>query len=368
LRFQTVNEFAVCLESGAEIRRKNTKGEASLSEDQRTTIRFSDVTYSFEDGSIIRDDGTNMDLRPQSIEVLGILARNAGDIVSKDTLIANVWPGLNVTDDSLVQCISDIRRAIGEDGHMIIKTIPKKGYRLVASDVSPPKAKQKNYGRLIALAALCVGGLAIGSLWWAQSLRQTANDTSATAAFAVIDRGPSIAVLPFEDLTGEARWERLGKGLSTDVTSELARNKWLFVIAPETANTQLGKDPASIGKALGVRFVTSGTIQAEGETLRISARMTDAENGKVVWAENWTRTADSLFAIQDEMMERIGATLTSAWTGEIGKADLIKAKRKPTESLSAYEHYLIGAICAKPIPRLRARSCGNRRIARQGYA
>jgi len=314
-----------------------------LSEDQRTTIRFSDVTYSFEDGSIIRDDGTNMDLRPQSIEVLGILARNAGDIVSKDTLIANVWPGLNVTDDSLVQCISDIRRAIGEDGHMIIKTIPKKGYRLVASDVSPPKAKQKNYGRLIALAALCVGGLAIGSLWWAQSLRQTANDTSATAAFAVIDRGPSIAVLPFEDLTGEARWERLGKGLSTDVTSELARNKWLFVIAPETANTQLGKDPASIGKALGVRFVTSGTIQAEGETLRISARMTDAENGKVVWAENWTRTADSLFAIQDEMMERIGATLTSAWTGEIGKADLIKAKRKPTESLSAYEHYLIGA-------------------------
>jgi len=144
-------------------------------------------------------------------------------------------------------------------------------------------------------------------------------------------------------LTGEARWERLGRGLSTDVTSELARNKWLFVIAPETANTQLGKDPVSIGKSLGVRFVSSGTIQAEGETLRISARMTDAENGKIVWAENWTRSADSLFAIQDEMMEQIGATLSSAWTGEIGKADLIKAKRKPTESLSAYEHYLIGA-------------------------
>jgi len=89
-----------------------------LSDDQRTTIRFSDVTYSFDDGSIIRDDGTNLELRPQSVEVLAILARNAGDIVSKDTLITNVWPGLNVTDDSLVQCIADIRRAIGEDGQL----------------------------------------------------------------------------------------------------------------------------------------------------------------------------------------------------------------------------------------------------------
>jgi len=157
LRFQTANEFAACLENRAEIRRKNTKGKVSLSDDLSGFIRFSGITFSFEDGSIVRDDGTNLELRPQSLEVLAILARNAGDIVSKDTLITNVWPGLNVTDDSLVQCIADIRRAIGEAGHTIIKTIPKKGYRLVASDVSPPEAKQKNHGRLIALAALCVG-------------------------------------------------------------------------------------------------------------------------------------------------------------------------------------------------------------------
>lgn len=71
-------------------------------------VRFSDITFVQVDGSFSRDDGTSLELRPKSFEVPTILARNAGEIVSKDTLIENVWSGLNVTDESLVQCVSDI--------------------------------------------------------------------------------------------------------------------------------------------------------------------------------------------------------------------------------------------------------------------
>jgi len=167
------------------------------------------------------------------------------------------------------------------------------------------------------------------------------HDVNAIAAIAVKDRGPSIAVLPFEDLTGDERWAKLGRGIGAEISGELARNDWLFVIAPETAQNRANQsEPTNIGRDLSVRLVLSGTIQSEAQTLRITARLADTVEGQILWSNKWNGPLDSVFSIQDEIVARIGSSLTDTFSGQIGQVALLRAKEKSTANLTAYEMFL----------------------------
>ncbi|MEV8467669.1 winged helix-turn-helix domain-containing protein [Fluviibacterium sp. DFM31] len=305
-------------------------------------VGLGDMRFDPDRRVILGRDGQTVALRPQSLDVLSVLVAHAGELVSKDDLIAAVWKDLNVTDDSLAQCISDVRRAIGDDRRAILQTVPKKGYRLVASaERTVSGAPARPLGRLMIGALAAIAILVLGIWQFRPAPIQSSPLFQTLVAPQVTRTEPSIAVLPFESIEDSARWTRLGRGLAADIASELALNEWLYVTVPESLmNVAFGAIPD--GPTLDIQFALWGTIQAQGDEIRISAHLTDTATREIRWSESWTAPQEDIFAVQDRIVARIGASLASAYSGAIAQAGLRQARRKLTTNLDAYEHYLIG--------------------------
>ncbi|MBE1508720.1 adenylate/guanylate cyclase domain-containing protein [Rhizobium viscosum] len=180
----------------------------------------------------------------------------------------------------------------------------------------------------IALTA-AVAILAIGWAFWAERRP---------------DDMRTIAVLPFNDLDGNERWERLASGLSEDIITDLARHPEIFVIARNSSFAYKDKSPdvRQVGRELGVRYVLEGSVQARGDFLRVTAQLIDTATGTHVWAERYDRSPDDLFAVQDEITGRVVGSIASPRYGEIAKDSRAVARRKPPSSLDAYDLYLLG--------------------------
>ncbi len=154
---------------------------------------------------------------------------------------------------------------------------------------------------------------------------------------------PSIAVLPFDNLSGEARYQRLADGITEDIITDLSRFRDLFVIARNSTFFYKDKptDVRQIARELGVRFVLEGSLQAQDERVRITAQLIDASTGNHVWSERYDRFLDDVFAVQDEVTQSIVAQLGGLY-GAITRVGRDVARRKPSESLQAYDYYLLG--------------------------
>jgi len=277
--------------------------------------------------------GEPIALRPQSVEVLLELINRQGQLVARDHLLDTVWSGVHVSDDSLMQCISDIRRAIGDKDHRIIQTVPKKGYRLVATKTSRVESSNRTAPHSLKhVATIAVVVLfAVLGIW-----------TVFSSSVAISDQ-PTIVVLPFEDLTGDDRWKRLGRGLSIDIANELATNSKIGVIGSETAFDVAALDTLDAGRNLNATFALDGDIQAQRNVLRISARLLDVEEGTVLWSEKWHRNPENYLAIQDDIVTRAHASLVAYfWFGALNRAIAQKAEKKSGPSLTAYEQFLLG--------------------------
>lgn len=313
--------------------------------------------------------GDEVPLRPQSFAVLELLAQHAGRVVTKDELMQSVWAGTVVGDDSLVQCIREIRLALNDSDHRIVRTSPKRGYWLAlpgtngvaangghdngartngvdassaqadaaSASALAPSGSRRRFG--LGAAALSVGGLGgiAGLSWWL--LGGAAGRGRAGA------EQPSIVVLPIRNLSGGERWDRMTRGLTEDITTALARNHWLFVIAAKTAFSQAagGKDARVIAQDLGVRFALEGSLQVEGDQLRVNSTLTEAPAGRTVWSQRWDKPTGGLFEIQDAIVSEIDNALGSVWNGAVSTLYRSRAKRHPTDSLGAYELYLLGS-------------------------
>ena len=325
---------------------------------------------------LLRDAaGSEVRLRPQAFAVLQLLARHAGRVVTKDELMQAVWAGSVVTDDSLVQCIKEIRLALHDHDHRIVRTSPKRGYWLMlpngngegdgngigvngglangavavavavadaaagAPAATAPAAEgpsRRRFGLGAVTLALGGAGGAAGLAWWLSASRASPLQPRAEQ--------PSIVVLPIRNISGGERWDRLARGLTEDITTDLARNHWLFIIASSVAFQRAagGKDALTIARELGVRFALEGSLQTEGDAVRVNARLLEASNGGSVWSQRWDKPAGQLFDIQDSIVGAIDNSLGSAWTGAIATTDRAVARRRSTNSLSAYELFLIG--------------------------
>jgi TolB-like protein/Flp pilus assembly protein TadD len=248
-------------------------------------------------------------LEPQVFDVLRHLVENAERLVGRDELIEAVWDGRIVSDATVSARINAVRRAVGDSGERqaLIKTMPRRGFRFVAPVVSGDEAP---------------------------ALDAPAGEDRP----GVFPDKPSIAVLPFENISGDPEQEYFSDGITEDIITELSRYPEFVVIARNSSFAYKGgaADPKLVARELGVRFVLEGSVRRAGERVRISAQLIDAAEGGQLWAERYDRDLVDIFAVQDEITRVIAGTLGP----RIEASDTIRAMRKDPRSMDAYDHVL----------------------------
>ncbi len=164
-----------------------------------------------------------------------------------------------------------------------------------------------------------------------------------SAAMPAAGAGPTIAVLPFDNLSHDPRWDRLCDGLVEDIITDLTRHPDISVIARHSAFAYRGRvlGVREIGRALGAHYVLKGSVQADAGRLRATAQLVDAASGVHIWADRYSREEAELFVVQDEVVSHVVAAVTG-FGGLILRTELMRARRKPPASLQAYELYLLG--------------------------
>ena len=167
--------------------------------------------------------------------------------------------------------------------------------------------------------------------------------TSETAQPLPLPDKPSIAVLPFQNLSGDPEQEYFADGMVEDIITGLSRSKSLFVIARQSTFTYKGKavDIKQVGCELGVRYVLEGSVRKAGNRVRISGQLIDAATRTHLWADRFDSQLDDIFDLQD----RVTMNVIGAISPQLERAEIERAKRKPTESLDAYDYYLRALAC-----------------------
>jgi len=262
-------------------------------------------------GELLAADGGVAGLRRQALEVLLILGARPGQVVGKDELMRSVWPDVVVGDNSLSQAVADIRRVIGDPTREIVRTVARRGYMLVPAG-----------GKAPADAAV---GADTGA----------AHEPPPGLTRADI---PSIAVLPFDNMSNDADQSYIADGMVDDIIIGLSRVRQLFVIARNSSFTYKGRsiDVRQVGRELGVRYVLLGSVRKAAHRVRISGQLVEAETGHHIWAERFEGDLSDVFDLQD----RITGSVVGAIQPSIRAAEVARARRKRPDSLDAYDLYM----------------------------
>ena len=244
-----------------------------------------------------RDDNP-VRLGSRATEILCVLATSKGQLVTKNELMDRVWTDQTVEENALHVHISALRKALADDqfetGYVV--TIPGQGYRF----------DFRTEGRIV-------------------------NDAEDRDQ---VDK-PSIAVLPFTNLSGEAEQEYFADGITEDITNALARARWLPVMARNSSFAFKGRsiETDDAARELGVRYVLEGSVRKAAERVRISVQLLDASDGSHIWAERYDRDLKDIFAVQDEITERV----VGAIEPELLRREGIRATSRGTQNLTAWD-------------------------------
>jgi TolB-like protein len=279
---------------------------------------FEGFTLDLKRGCV-RTVDRELELRPKSFEVLRYLVENSGRLIPKDELIRAVWRSVVATDDSLVRCVSDIRLALDDAEQQIIRTVSRRGY-LFASPVSE---------------------LATAEVVAPKNLGVQPAPRSRTA-LPPFDK-PSIAVLPFQNMSDDAEQEYFADGLVEEIITSLSRTHWLVVIARNSTFRYKDRaiDVRRVGRELGVHYVLEGSVRKMSNRVRIAGQLIDAKTRAHLWADRFDGRLDDIFDLQDQFT----ASVIAAIAPKLQKAEIERAKRKSTENLDAYDCYLRGRAC-----------------------
>jgi adenylate cyclase len=204
---------------------------------------------------------------------------------------------------------------------------------------SQPKAPLKTQRLIVAVIAilLVAGG---GTAYWLESRMPQADTASLERMVFPLPDEPSIAVLPFDNLSGDPEQEYFSDGITNDIITDLSKFSGLFVISSNSTFTYKGKPVKvqQVAEELGVRYVLEGSVQRLGNQIRINAQLIDATSGRHLWAERYERGTENLFAVQTEIIETIVATLAF----RVEEVEIKRALHKDTENLAAYDLVLLG--------------------------
>jgi adenylate cyclase len=288
---------------------------------------FEQWTLDCGRGSFVGPNG-EVALRPKTFDVLRFLVENAGRLVTRDEVLDSVWRNVTVTEESLTQCVSEIRQALGDADQRIIKTVPKRGY-LFAVTVNREAAADR-------AAAVAPSPEPSAPVPAADAALVPPSGPFARPAL----REPAIAVLPFANLSGDPAQEYLSDGFTEDIINGLSYFSELSVIARASSFSYKGRaiDVRVIGQELGVGYIVEGSVRRFGDQLRITAHLVDARSGVRKWAERFDRTVGEIFAVQDEITQSI----VSIAVAHLGQAERERALQKPPTSWTAYDLALQG--------------------------
>jgi TolB-like protein/Flp pilus assembly protein TadD len=274
---------------------------------------FADHAIDTDRRELFRGDAL-VAVEPQVFDLLIYLIDNRDRVVSKDDLIASVWAGRIVSDSTLTSRINAARRAIGDSGEdqKQIRTIARKGIRFVGAVREDAGADQP-----VQLF-----------------LSPEGSGEPSRRSLPPPDR-PAIAVLPFANMSGDPEQEYFSDGISEDIITALSKLRWFFVIARNSSFIYKGKavHMQQVADELGVSYVVEGSVRKSGDQVRITAQVNDVATGSHIWAERYDRSLADVFAVQDEITEAIVAAIEP----QIHAAENFRARRKPPESLDAWD-------------------------------
>ena len=251
----------------------------------------------------LRRDGVLVGLEPQVFDLLVYLIRNRDHVVSKDDLLMEIWSGRAISDSTMTSRINSARAAIGDSGgeQRRIRTISRKGFRFVGNVVEANLASA---------------------------------DTAEPIGQKLPDK-PSIAVLPFANMSGDPEQDYFSDGMTEEISTALSRLRWLFVIARNSAFVYKGKaqDIRQIGAELGVRYILEGSVRKSGQRVRVTSQLLDASAGRHIWSDRYDRDLTDIFAVQDE----ITANVIGAIEPKLLAAEGQRAQSRQAHELDAWE-------------------------------
>jgi transcriptional activator of cad operon len=281
------------------------------------TLRIGDWFVNPLSGEIARGE-ERIRLEARTMRLLLCLAESPGEVVSIDSLLNQVWSGVIVTPDSVYQAVAALRRLLGDDAKQpaYIVTVPRLGYRLVAPVESqvdthtPPPYPARAGSRMYVALALGVLLIAGAITYYAI----TGRNATGHAAGDAMPAPKTIAVLPFLDLTDGMNEEPFADGMTEELIHKLSKVQGLRVPAPTASFYFKGKQLplADIARDLRVNYVLDGSVRKSGDTLRVAARLVRADDGYVVWSENYDRPVDDKLMVQDDIATEVTSALRTS--------------------------------------------------------
>jgi adenylate cyclase len=249
---------------------------------------------------------------PQVFDLIEYLIRKRAQVVSKDQLISAVWKGRIVSDAAVTTRLNVARAALRDSGQeqRLIKTVPSKGFRFVG--------QVREVKRFAAATA--------------------DDDLIEPKPALTLPDTPSIAVLPFENMSGDPEQDYFADGMVEEIITALSRFKWLFVIARNSSFTFKSRavDIKEVGRRLGVRYVLEGSVRKASGKVRIAGQLIDAVTGAHIWADRFERDLTDVFALQDE----VTIAVVSAIQPKLLQSEIAMAAQRRPENLTAYDLYL----------------------------
>ena len=276
-------------------------GEFAVEETtSKPAYRFDRFTLDLTRGALLSVDGKEIPLRPKSFALLHLLIENAGRLLDHDTIMRAVWPDVTVTDESIVQCVRDIRKALGGGTDGLIKTVPRRGYMFPAAV------------RIVQKAA-------------------------AAEPPSMTDK-PAVAILPFVNLTMGTGRDNFSERVTDDIITVLSRSHALAVIARHPRDNGGDGDEEQMVCTSGGRYVLSGSVRRDAGRIRVNVRLADLATGTYIWGNWYDRGLDEMICVQGEIA--IAASL--AVEHAVVSAEQRRALRTREKNLGPWGFYQRG--------------------------
>jgi DNA-binding winged helix-turn-helix (wHTH) protein/TolB-like protein/Tfp pilus assembly protein PilF len=315
-------------------------------------------------------------LEPKAVEVLVALAQRAGEVVTRETLLSEVWKGVTVSDDALTQSITKLRQALGDTSKesSYIQTISKRGYRLIAA-VTPyeagalatsdsiqrtvPLLRHSRITHWLMVAAAVVTALAV---YWLIAYPLSRSDSTITElpaptiSSSELQSLPEVVVQPFSETEGDQLQTLLARGFTARLITDLSRFPDIRVVSPRIARASPEVEPAK--KTAAGNYQVTGEVQRNGDNIRVYIHLTEAVSGHSLWSEQYDRPYTDIFSLQDDLTRQVLGVLRV----KVTNAELLRSARPYTRNLEAYENFLRAQSA------LIIRSKAENEIARQMYS
>jgi TolB-like protein/DNA-binding winged helix-turn-helix (wHTH) protein/Flp pilus assembly protein TadD len=321
--------------------RQSREPEMSDTAEAAQAYRFDAFMLDVGRGTLLGPGG-ELRLRPKSFDLLLYMVRHPGRLLGREELLNAVWGHAAVTDDSITQCLVEIRRALGDESRSLVRTIPRRGYLLdapveslprrdsppVASETPPRPPLKRAYAAVAIAGALLLAALA----WWLS----TSHSPDPVAGEHRIATPPNaIAVLPFTDMSAAGDQAYLGEGIAEEILNLMAQIDSLKVIARTSSFAFQGRavDVREIASDLGVTHVLEGSVRRSDDRVRITAQLVDGRDGVHLWSQTYDREVGDIFELQLEIAQQVSDVLAAALHVE---------PRARHRDIGAYEHLLRG--------------------------